>query len=144
MSERQFTLRVRLGAYEIEISGTREEVFQTLENLPAIVDKVSRSFRGVAPPTIANVPAEVSVIQAAGPPYPPVSAPKGCCDAILQLLASNWGKERPRTLREIVEALKANALHYPLSTVGKSLQRLVERCRLRRWKEKEGYVYVPA
>jgi hypothetical protein len=127
-----------MGAYEIEITGSLDNVFNALERLPEITEKISHALKMVAP--VREIPS--SAPRAPGLPPPPVVSARTCCDAIMQLLSTDWGKSKPRTLREITEALTCSTLHYPISTIGKSLQRLVKRGKLRRWKEKEGYVYV--
>ena len=74
--------------------------------------------------------------------YPSISA-SGCSEAVLQLLASDWGKQ-PRSLPELGEALKANAVYYPSTTVSGVLAWLVRKNKIKRWKTDKGYVYVLA
>jgi hypothetical protein len=145
-SERQYPyeIAIKMGTYEVRISGSREEVLRTIDNLADIVNKVSEAFRAAVPPTLANPPATVAPVEAAREGYPIVSQKGSCCDVLLQLLDSDWGRKSPRTLGQVVEALKANAIHYPVATVAKSLERLVKRGKLRRWKDREGYVYTMA
>lgn len=139
MSERPFVLRVRIGRYEIDIRGTREEVLKTLDELPDIVDKVSKAFRGAFVPTSADGSRVTPPTESA---YPRISS-RSSCDAILELMSSDWGK-RPKTLSDIARALEANALFFPTATIGKSLLRLVRRGKLRRWKTENGYSYILA
>jgi len=149
MSTQPFSLRVRLGNYEIEISGTREEVLKALEDLPTIVNKVSQAFGTIAPPVAVSVASQTPITEGkrpavAGAPYPLIQQAKSCSEAVFQLLYTDWGKEKPRTLGDVTTALEANALHYPIATVAKTLERLTRRNKLRRWKTEEGYVYVLA
>jgi uncharacterized membrane protein len=45
---------------------------------------------------------------------------------------------------EIIEALKANGVHYPATTLSGVLMWLVKKGKVRRWKTDEGYVYILA
>ena len=69
---------------------------------------------------------------------------KNCSQAVLKLLETEWGAWRPRILSEIVGALKANAIHYPSTTLSGVLSWLVKKGKVRRWKTDAGYVYILA
>jgi len=129
-----FSFRVKIGSQEIEISGSREEVMKTIEELPLLMEMVSKAFgstkKGEEPS------------QSVGSVYPSVSA-SSCSEAVLQLLSSDWGKQ-PRTLTELGEALKANAVYYPSTTISGVLSWLVRKNKIKRWKTDKGYVYVLA
>jgi hypothetical protein len=129
-----FSFRVKMGQKEIEISGTREEVMKVIEELPQLMEAVSKAFESTK---TAKEPA-----QPAGSDYPSISA-SGCSEAVLQLLVSDWGKQ-PRSLPELGEALKANAVYYPSTTVSGVLAWLVRKNKIKRWKTDKGYVYVLA
>ena len=144
-----FSFRVRVGEHEVEICGERQEVLQTIEKLPELMKNVSEAFK--------NIRVKASVISISAPretekaekrgiplPYPQISKAESCSKAILKLLESDWGRWRPRTLRELSEALEANAIHYPISTISGVLNRLVKKGYIRRWKTEEGYVYILA
>ena len=146
MSTQPFSLRVKIGSYEIELSGTREEVLQALNDLPEIVNKVSKAFgspQAFAPAT-SQALTTLEKPEAVGATHPSISAAGSCSDALIQLFSSDWAKEKPRTLSDVATVLEANALHYPVATVAKTLERLTRRNKLRRWKTEEGYVYVLA
>jgi hypothetical protein len=129
-----FSFRVKMGQREIEISGTREEVMKAIEELPQLMETVSKAFESTKTAKETEQPAS-SV-------YPSVSA-SGCSEAVLQLLASDWGKQ-PRSLPELGEALKANAVYYPSTTVSGVLSWLIRKNKIKRWKTDKGYVYVLA
>jgi len=129
-----FSFRVKMGQREIEISGTREEVMKTVEQLPQLMETVSQAFESTKTAKENN--------QSTDSAYPSVSA-SGCSEAVLQLLASDWGKQ-PRSLPELGEALKANAVYYPSTTVSGVLAWLVRKNKIKRWKTDKGYVYVLA
>ena len=129
-----FSFRVKIGQREIEISGTREEVMKAIEELPQLMETVSKAFESTKTGKEASPP--VSSV------YPSISA-SGCSEAVLQLLASDWGKQ-PRSLPELGEALKANAVYYPSTTVSGVLAWLVRKNKIKRWKTDKGYVYVLA
>jgi len=73
---------------------------------------------------------------------PVIGGSGSCSEAVLRLLESDWGRQAPRTLPELVEALRANAVHYPASTLSGVLAWLVRRGRVKRWKTERGYVYI--
>lgn len=128
-----FSFRVKMGQREIEISGTREEVMKAIEELPQLMETVSKAFESTKSKETAQTVSSV---------YPSISA-SGCSEAVLQLLASDWGKQ-PRSLPELGEALKANAVYYPSTTVSGVLAWLVRKNKIKRWKTDKGYVYVLA
>jgi len=132
--EMPFSFRVKMGQMEIEISGTREEVMKTVEELPQLMETVSKAFESTKKGEETEQPA--------GSAYPSVSA-SGCSEAVLQLLKSDWGRQ-PRSLPELGEALKANAVYYPSTTVSGVLAWLVRKNKIKRWKTDKGYVYVLA
>jgi len=130
--DREFSFRVRFGDFEVEISGSRDEVFKAFEMLPSLMADVSKAFEvaKTSKPT-PNVASSV---------YPTVSG-SNCSEAVLKLLESDWGKE-PRTLPELVDALKANALHYPSTTLSGVLTWLTKKGKVKRWKTDKGYTYT--
>ncbi len=132
--EKPFSFRVKIGEQEIEISGSRDEVIKTLEELPKLVENVLKAFE------LTKNREETS--QAVNPVYPSISS-SSCSEAVLQLLASDWGRQ-PKTLTELGEALKANAVHYPSTTMSGVLSWLVRKNKIKRWKTDKGYVYVLA
>ncbi len=129
-----FSFRVKMGQSEIEINGNKEEVMKTIEDLPKIMETVSKAFQLIKTGKENKQPTDSA--------YPSVSA-SGCSEAVLQLLDSDWGKQ-PRTLPELASALKANAIHYPSTTVSGVLAWLVRKNKIKRWKTDKGYVYVIA
>jgi len=134
LMEKPFSFRVKIGQQEIEISGTREEVIKTLEELPKLVENVLKAFE--------STKNREETSQAVNPVFPSISS-SSCSEAVLQLLASDWGRQ-PRTLPELGEALKANAVHYPSTTLSGVLAWLVRKNKIKRWKTDKGYVYVLA
>ncbi len=128
-----FSFRVKMGQQEIEISGTRDEVIKTIEELPSIVANISKAFE-----TTKNM----DTAKSATSTYPHISS-SSCSKAVLHLLETDWGKQ-PKTLTELGEALKANALHYPSTTLSGVLAWLVRKNKIKRWKTDKGYVYVLA
>ena len=132
--EMPFSFRVKMGQREIEISGTREEVMKTIEELPQLMETVSKAFE-----LTKN---REETMQPVSSVFPSISS-SSCNEAVLQLLASDWGRQ-PRGLTELGEALKANAVYYPSTTVSGVLAWLVRKNKIKRWKTDKGYVYVLA
>jgi hypothetical protein len=133
-TDMSFSFRVKIGKQEIEISGNREEVIKTLEELPKLVESILKAFEST------KNRAETS--QTVSSEYPSISS-SSCSEAVLQLLSSDWGRQ-PRTLTELGEALKANAVYYPSTTLSGVLAWLVRKNKIKRWKTDKGYVYVLA
>jgi len=132
---------------EIEISGTKKEVLDVIEALPKLVGQVSKALNPAEAKTAAseNKPVVVRLTSpaAASPKmFPSIKEAKNCSGAVVKLLMTEWGTWKPRTTPEIIEALKANALHYPRSTLSGVLTWLVKKGKVRRWKTDAGYVYI--
>ncbi len=144
-----FSLRVRLGQYEVEISGSREDVLKTVEDLPNLVTVVSEAFaQAGANVRVADVQSGRDSIPASSTStsgtYPSIQGSGNCSDAVLKLLETDWGRSTPRTLPELVEAMRVNAVHFPVTTLSGVLNWLVRKGRVKRWKTDKGYVYVLA
>jgi len=144
-----FSLRVRLGQYEVEISGSREDVLKTVEDLPNLVTVVSEAFaQAGANVRVTDVQSSRDSIPATSSStsgtYPSIQGSGNCSDAVLKLLETDWGRSTPRTLPELVEAMRVNAVHFPVTTLSGVLNWLVRKGKVKRWKTDKGYVYVLA
>jgi hypothetical protein len=157
-----FSLRIKINQNEVEITGTQKEVITTIKELPKIVGNISKAFtranqepstRKATPTTLtaAGKPTEKPITVRLTAPtttqpkmYPSIKDAKNCSEAVVKLLETEWGNWKPRTMPEVVEALKANALHYPPSTLSGVLTWLVKKGKVRRWKTDAGYVYILA
>ncbi|MCK4933509.1 hypothetical protein KAS06_02455 [Candidatus Bathyarchaeota archaeon] len=143
-----FTIRIKIGQNEIEISGSQREVLKTIQDLPKLVENITKAF---TPKNTKETTTEKPSLTMISVPssttskiYPSIRKAKNCSQAVLKLLETEWGAWRPRTLSEIVEALKANAIHYPSSTLSGVLSWLVKKGKVKRWKTDAGYVYILA
>jgi hypothetical protein len=145
-----FSFRVKMNQNEVEISGTRKEVLETIEALPKLIGHVLKAFTPTdakATSSAENTPIMVrltSPTSVASKMVPSIKEARNCSEAVVKLLETEWGTWKPRTMPEIVEALKANALHYPPSTLSGVLSWLVKKGKVRRWKTDAGYVYILA
>lgn len=146
-----FSVRVKFGEFEIQLGGTRKEVLDTLNDLPALVTKVMKAFEEAKQKNTAQTetkPITVRISSANNPaasiPIPTIQPAKQLNQSILNLLETDWGRWRPRTMPELIEALKANGVHYPATTLSGVLMWLVKKGKVRRWKTDEGYVYILA
>jgi len=140
-----FSFRVKMNQNEVEISGTRKEVLKTIKDLPKLMEDVQKAFGHMASEAAEKAPLTVrlkSSNTASSKMFPSIKKAKNCSQAVLKLLATEWGTWRPRTMPEIVEALKANAIHYPSTTLSGVLSWLVKKGKVRRWKTDAGYVYI--
>ena len=74
--------------------------------------------------------------------YPKIKRTNQCGEAVVGLLSTDWGKT-PRPIGELREAMEANAVFFPKTTLSGVLVWLVKKGQLRRWKDKKrGYLYV--
>lgn len=146
MSKGSFAFRVKMGEYEVEINGDREEVLKTIRELPSLMAEVYRAFEASKPKTKATLTVKTAAAKEEAPvqKYPKILHVKSCSEAILNVLATDWGEWRPHTVTELKEALKANGLKYPGRTLAGVLTGLVKKGKVRRWKTDAGYVYILA
>ncbi len=136
MEDAPFHIKIRIGDHEVEIGGTKEEVMSTLDDLESIVEKVSIAFKEKA--AIGKVKKKKN----GDVEYPKIQHTTQCSEAITSLLETEWGKT-PRQIGELREAMEANAIFFPKSTISGVLSWLIKKGTLRRWKDKKrGYLYV--
>ncbi|MEM3703802.1 MAG: hypothetical protein QXX79_05245, partial [Candidatus Bathyarchaeia archaeon] len=108
-----FALRVKAGDYEVEVKGSREEVLETVKELPNLMADFVKTFENlkskqVPTVTVKAVAAAVKKEEYPVEKYPKIPRVESCSEAVLRILESDWGKWRPRTLTELKEALTAN------------------------------------
>ncbi len=139
MPESAFRLKVRIGDMEVELDGEREDVLETLEDLDFIVDKVSSAFNAELP---TGRRAQKKGEKESKVKFPHIERTSQCSEAVESLLATEWGKT-PRAIGELREAMEANAIFFPKTTLSGVLVWMVKKGTLRRWKDKKrGYQYV--
>jgi hypothetical protein len=142
-----FVLRVKMGEYEIEVGGTRDEVLKTIEDLPGLINNIQKAFDYARPKKFATLTVKTEAPKdekTVSEKYPRISGAETCAEAIFRILETDWGKWRPRTVEELRDALKANGLEYPGRTLAGVLLDLVKQERIRRWNTDSGYVYILA
>lgn len=140
MERPPFRIRVRIGDMEVELGGEKAEVLSTLDDLGEIVGKVNVAFNGgiKAEDVVVKHPTDESQ----PPEYPKIKQTSQCGEAVVALLSTEWGKT-PRAIGELREAMEANAVFFPKTTLSGVLVWLVKKGELRRWKDKKrGYLYV--
>lgn len=136
MPETPFHVKVRIGDKELEIGGSKEEVLSTLDDLDSIIEKVTKAFNQKGAETQIR-PKKNGDVE-----YPKIQHTTQCSEAIVSLLETEWGKT-PRAIGELREAMEANAIFFPKSTISGVLSWQIKRGSLRRWKDKKrGYLYV--
>lgn len=149
-SKEPFAFRIKMGEYELEIRGTRDEVTKTVENLQSLVDYVQKAFEAVKPKTVATItvktepPQKSPSDEAAAVSYPKIGSPRNCEDAVLRILETDWGKWRPRTMEELKEIMKSNGLKYTSPVLEETLNDLADKGMVRRWNTTNGFVYILA
>jgi hypothetical protein len=145
-----FTFHVRMGEYELTLSGSREEVYKSVDDLPRLVASVGKAFDTVKPKTVATLTVKTQAAkqenqtQTQSQNYPRIAATRNCDEAVLRLLGTDWGKWRPRTDNELREALRANGLSFPSRAFPAVLGELVKSGKIRRWNTDTGFVYIQA
>jgi len=144
-----FAFRIKIGEYEIEIRGKHEEVTKTIENLPGLAINVQKAFENLKPKTIATLtvktePTKSESSESVAQSYPRVASAANCEEAILRILETDWGKWRPRTMEELKETMKANALTYSGRVLNETLNKLADKGMVRRWNTNTGFVYILA
>jgi hypothetical protein len=139
MSRPPFHLKVKIGEVEVELGGEKAEVLATLDELPKIVEKVSVSFPAEAVPRQRQKkPQENHEAES----FPQIPRTTQCSEAVTALLSEPWGKT-PRTIAELREAMEANAVFFPKTTLSGVLVWLVKKGTVRRFKDKKrGYLYT--
>ena len=143
----EFSLRVRVGEYEVEVRGARGEVLDTIKELPSLVQSFGKAFESLkAKEAAVTVKASASVAKAESPVerYPKIPKTESCSEALQRVLESDWGKWRPRTVTELKEALAANGMSFPGRTLAGDLLALVRKGVVKCWKTDKGYVYILA
>jgi len=145
-AQKNFVFRVKMGEYEVEINGTREEVLKTIEELPSLTVNVHKAFESLKPKTVATLTLkkEGAKEEALMQKYPKILRTEKCDEAILRILETDWGKWRPRTVTELKDALKENKLKFSGRILAGVLMGLVRKRKVRRWKTDAGYVYILA
>lgn len=145
-AQKNFVFRVKMGEYEVEINGTREEVLKTIEELPSLTVNVHKAFESLKPKTVATLTLkkESAKEEALMQKYPKILRTEKCDEAILRILETDWGKWRPRTVTELKDALKENKLNFSGRILAGVLMGLVRKRKVRRWKTDAGYVYILA
>ncbi len=141
-----FAFRVKLGEYEIEVGGSREEVLKTIQDLPSLLTNVQRAFEVVKPKTVATltVKTEQAKDDVLKEKYPKISPTDKFDEATLRILETDWGKWRPRTIDELRGALNANGVKTSGHSLAGILMGLAKKGRVRRWSTDAGYVYILA
>ena len=141
-----FAFHLKIGEYEMEIKGSREEVFRTIEELPNWIVKINKAFEGLKPKTVATLTVKTKrgKKELTAQAYPKIVQTENRDETILKILETDWGKWRPRTIVELKEALTANGLNVSGRNLTQVLNRYIKKKRVRRWKTDAGYVYILA
>lgn len=125
---------------EVELGGDKEEVLATLNELPSIVEKISASF-SVDTQTARQRPRKPQENHDSES-LPQIPRTTQCSEAVTSLLTDTWGKT-PRKISELREAMEANAVFFPKTTLSGVLVWLVKKGTVRRYKDKKrGYLYT--
>ena len=144
MIDERFSIRVRIGDSEIELVGSKDDVMETLNELPRIVEIVSRSLETTSEEhrvSVTEGEAEKVVASESAETIPTIPKPSGPSDAIIKLLSTDWGR-KPRVWQDINEALVTNAIYYSKGSITGTLTNLTKKNTLRRIRTEKGYGYI--
>ncbi|MEM2118624.1 MAG: hypothetical protein QW840_00685 [Candidatus Bathyarchaeia archaeon] len=141
-----FGFRIKIGDYEVEITGAREEVLKTLTELPNLINAVNKAFETAKPKTVATltVKTEPAKQETHGQSFPKILPTTSNEEAVTRILETDWGKWRPRTINELKEALRANGFNFSEKSLTEVLLKLVKKGAIRRWNTDAGFVYILA
>jgi hypothetical protein len=141
-----FGIRIRMGEYEVDVNGTREEVLKTFEDISKLIANVNKAFESVKPKTVTTLTVKTAAAkqETKTENYPKIGSTATGDEAVLKVLESDWGKWRPRTMEELKGTLDANGLDYSSRVLGGVLMGLVKRGTVRRWNTDAGFVYILA
>ena len=141
-----FGFRLRMGEYEVEISGSREEVLKTVDDLPNLITNVHKAFESVKPKTVTTLTVKTGSQkqEAKTEQYPKIASTENLDEAILRTLETDWGKWRPRTGEELREALHSSRMNVSGRILNNVLMSLVKKGTVRRWNTDTGFVYILA
>lgn len=128
---------------EVELGGAKEEVISTLDELKGIIEKISEAFKEEARGSSGMFKGVAHTREPSSPiKFPRIARTTQCGEAVVSLLSTDWGGT-PRAIAELREAMEANAIFFPKTTLSGVLVWLVKKGKIRRWKDKKrGYLYV--
>jgi hypothetical protein len=113
---------------------------ENLEELNKALDKLMESVKHL--PTVTETGTGIDSAQVAeNIKIPSLPAGLGATNAIRALLQSDWGRQ-PRTMKEIEEALEANALYFSKGTLSGTLNMMTKAASVRRFKRGGVWAYV--
>ncbi len=144
-------MRVKIGEYEIELRGTRQEVMETVESIPDLVANINKAFENSKSKAVATITVRTAQETKTTKPsetqiqnYPKIAATENVEHALVKILESDWGKWRPRTEEELKEALQTSELKFSDRALASALDGLSRKGLLRRWNTNTGFVYILA
>jgi predicted flavoprotein YhiN len=144
-----FSFRMKIGEDEVEVSGTREDVNKTLENLPNLVPHIHKAFEDLKPKTVATLTVKTEAQQKTATDetaqiFPKIATTSNVVEAVIKVLETDWGKWRPRTEQELREAIKSSGLKFSDHALSQTLEGLAKKGLVRRWNTNTGFVYILA
>ena len=138
-------LRVKIGDYEVEINGDRDDVLTTFEQLPNLITNIGDAFERARPKKVATLTVKTEATKREkNQDYPRISPTEDCEENIMRALHTEWGKWRPRTIDELRDVLEANGQDYSARALAAGLNALVKKGKIRRWNTDAGFVYILA
>ncbi len=133
MAPVSLSLRVKLrrGDVEIEVQGTQQEVSDAFDHIDEWSDKFLKTYSPVPEPKSAEESVQPTE------DIPRIANVKSNADAVKQLLLSGWAHS-PRTLKEIVDALRTSGLYVQSTDISGILTNLVRKGEASRTKTDQG------
>ncbi len=136
------SLRIKIGGNELEISGEYDSVMSIIDKLLPYLTSREQASEAIREPR-EELNEESENIQVTDlPPSIPLKRGEPLTEILTKLFDTRWGN-KPRPLKEIIEALNSYGLYYPKSTIAVTLNRLAQRGVIRRVRGKgKYYLYV--
>ena len=136
------SLRIKIGGNELEISGDYDSVMSIIDKLLPYLMSREQASEAIQEPREESDEESKDIQITDLPPSIPLKRGEPLTEILTKLFDTRWGN-KPRPLKEIIEALNSYGLYYPKSTIAVTLNRLAQRGVIRRVRGKgKYYLYV--
>ena len=95
-SVKSLAFRVKMGEYELEINGSRDDVFRAINELPSLMGNVCKAFEKLKPKRTTTLTVKTAPAAEEKRPtrkYPKIPRLEDCGKAVLKVLAKILGIE---------------------------------------------------
>jgi len=124
----------------IEIDGDMGEVKKVISELDGLFEVLKGAVGELKPLTTTVSPEPVSITRSVHPAGIPTIAAEVKTNlraSLIELISSDWGKQSPKTMKEIIEALRTNGIYRGKSSISSALFQLSQTNKIRRYRENQ-------